>query len=43
MAEIGVKLNKQLVTSLVWIIALDGSESLAVKMCDKKRTTVFEL
>ena len=34
-AEISLKLKKQLVTSLVWSIALYGSESWAVKKCDE--------
>ena len=42
-AEISLKLKKQLVKSLVWSIALYGSESWAVKKCDKKRITAFEL
>ena len=35
MMEIGMKVKKQLVKSLVWSIALYGSESLAVKKCDE--------
>ena len=42
-AEISLKLKKQLVKSLVWSIALYGSESWAVKKCDEKRITAFEL
>ena len=42
-AEISLKLKKQLVTSLVWSIALYGSESWAVKKCDEKRIKAFEL
>ena len=41
-AEISLKLKKQLVKSLVWSIALYGSESWAVKKCDEKRITAFE-
>ena len=37
------KLKKQLVKSLVWSIALYGSESWAVKKCDEKRIPAFEL
>ena len=42
-AGISLKLKKQLVKSLVWSIALYGSESWAVKKCDEKRMTAFEL
>ena len=42
-AEISLKLKKQLVKSFVWSIALYGSESWAVKKCDGKRITAFEL
>ena len=42
-AEISLKLKKQLVKSLVWSIALYGSESWAVKKCDEKWITAFEL
>ena len=42
-AKISLKLKKQLVKSLVWNIALYGSESWAVKKCDEKRITAFEL
>ena len=41
--DISLKLKKQLVKSLVWSIALYGSESWAVKKCDEKRITAFEL
>ena len=42
-AEISLKLKKQLVKSLVWSIAVYGYESWAVKKCDEKRITAFEL
>jgi len=41
--DIGMDLKKQLVRSLIWSTALYGSESWALKMCDEKLVTAFEM
>jgi len=41
--DIGMDLKKQLVRSLIWNTALYGSESWALKKCDKKLVTAFEM
>ena len=41
--EISLQLKKQLVRSLVWSVALYGSESWTLKEDDKKKITSFEL
>ena len=42
-AYIGMDLKKQLVRSLIWSTALYGSESWALKKCDEKLVTAFEM
>ena len=41
--DIGMDLKKQLVRLLIWSTALYGSESWALKMCDEKLVTAFEM
>jgi len=41
--DIGMDLKKQLVRSLIWSTALYGSESWALKKCDEKLVTAFEM
>ena len=41
--DISMDLNKQLVRSLIWSTALYGSEGWALKKCDEKLVTAFEM
>ncbi len=41
--EISLQLKKQLMKSLVWSVALYGSESWTLKEADKRKITAFEL
>jgi len=41
--DISMDLKKQLVRSLIWSTALYGSEGWALKKCDEKLVTAFEM